>query len=160
MKQFLTGLCLCALTMSPAWAETIGTISANWEGKDRTWYVTKLDGKSDSSRQDIVAGDVVSLWGNPSDDVLAVPDDVLTLNFFAMRNPQGHVAMDPEVYYLVKGYTDAWHAGEGDDINVALTRYEKTKTSLQLGGTFHAMLQKGGESRAMDGRFEVTFNGD
>ncbi|WP_116134670.1 hypothetical protein [Tropicimonas sp. IMCC34043] len=158
MRHFLASLCLSALSLSAASAETLGTIEATWDGADRTWFITSGNGESQSS-VDTTAGvmDSVTLWGNPAETDLAATRDVVELSFVTMRGPTGKIATSGEMRYLLNAYQDFWDASEEGRTEVTLTAYDRSDTALHLAGTFEAKADHAGESRDVSGRFDVTF---
>lgn len=157
MKQVLSILAVLLLGSGSAQAESWGTITANWQGRAHTWFVTAQDGESQSSHDDSArVVDVISLWGNPQETDLAATKDAVSLSFMVMKGPKGQQAQGGEFYYLVSGFADKWEAAEGAT-DVALDVFEKSDTALHVKGTFRARPEKAGEAAEIDGAFDVTF---
>lgn len=154
----VTGMALAGALADRAGAETLGTIAATWDGQDRTWFITSRDGESQSTHKSLSKlGDVVGLWGNPGEDDLAATKDVLELTFTTMTGPQGKIGIGAEMRYLIQAYQDYWDASEEGQTKVTLTTYEKTDTALHIAGTFEARPAHAGETREVNGSFDVTF---
>lgn len=158
MKRLLTLLAFAGLSASIAHAETLGTITANWDGAERTWFITSADGESQSAHTDaarIIDGFI--LWGNPQESDLAAVKNVVSLEFSVMAGPKGKQAIDPALYILDAGFSDRWDASAEGQTEVMLETFEKTDASVHVTGSFHAMPAKAGETREIDGTFDVTF---
>ena len=75
-------------------ADTLGTITASIDGgAEKTWYVTAIDGETQSSWIQVMPGSMnmasVSLWGNPAEDQVGALSDALLLSVALVRQPGG-----------------------------------------------------------------------
>ncbi len=157
MKRIITVFAAFALGAGVAHADTLGTITANWQGGERTWFVTAKDGESQSSHDDSAkVVDMFTLWGNPEEADLAATKNAISLGFNVMRGPKGKEAHGTEFYYLLSGFSDRWEAGE-EETKVKLDLFEKTDTAVHVKGTFRASPTREGETAKIDGVFDVTF---
>ncbi len=138
-------------------AETWGTITANWQGEEQTWFITAKDGESQSSHDDSAKViDGFTLWGNPRETDLAATGNTIVLSFYVMRGPRGKEAHGTDFYYLLSGFSDKWEAGE-EDTEVSLELFDKTDTTVHVRGTFEASPMREGETTRVEGVFDVTF---
>lgn len=61
--------------------EVIGTITGAINGESRVWYVTELEGQSQSGWIDMGGLEDVTIWGNATDDTAGSPRDALIIGF-------------------------------------------------------------------------------
>lgn len=160
MKSLLAPAAALGLffAISPAFAETLGTISAEWQGEPRTWYATADGGESQSNYDDsakVVRS--VSIWGNPQESDLASTKDSVELTFTVMRGPKGMTAMAPEFRYFISGYSDMWNASDEGKVEVTLTSFEETDAAVHIIGSFTATPEHSGETTDVSGDFDITF---
>ena len=158
MKRLLTLLAFAGLSTSVAHADTLGTITGTWDGSERTWFVTAVDGESQSAHTDaarIIDGFI--LWGNPKESDLAAVKNVVSLEFTVMAGPKGKQAIDPALYVLDAGFSDRWDASAEGQTEVTIGSFEKTDTSVHVAGAFRATPIKADETREIEGTFDVTF---
>ncbi len=157
MNRITVAFAAFVLAAGAAQADTLGTITANWQGGEQTWFVTSQDGESQSSHDDSAKViDMFTLWGNPQETDLAATKNAISLGFNVMRGPKGKEAHGTEFYYLLSGFSDKWEAGE-DATAVKLELFEKTDTAVHVKGTFQASPTREGETAEIDGVFDVTF---
>ncbi|MGB2942433.1 MAG: hypothetical protein WBB04_04080 [Candidatus Macondimonas sp.] len=157
MKRIIILFAAFVLGTSAAHADTLGTITANWQGKKQTWFVTVKDGESQSSHDDSAKViDMFTLWGNPQETDLVATKNAISLRFYVMRGPKGKEAHGTEFYYLLSGFSDKWEAGE-EETEVKLEQFDKTDTTVHVRGTFQASPTRKGETAEIDGVFDVTF---
>ena len=158
MKRILSALAILGLSASAAYADTLGTITATWDGEERTWFITSMDGESQSSHTDAArVVDGFTLWGNPQESDLAATKGVVSLEFSVTAGPHGKQAIGSSLYYLDSGYSDMWDASADGQTEVTLETFDKTDTAVHVTGSFHATPAKAGETREIDGVFDVTF---
>jgi hypothetical protein len=157
MKRSIMVFAAFVLGAGAAHADTLGTITANWQGEEQTWFVTAKDGESQSSHDDSAKViDSFTLWGNPQETDLAATKNAISLRFYVMRGPKGKEARGTDFYYLLSGFSDKWEAGE-EDTEVKLELFDKTDTAVHVRGTFEASPKREGETTEIDGVFDVTF---
>ncbi|MBC7155798.1 MAG: hypothetical protein H5U19_14585 [Rhodobacteraceae bacterium] len=157
MKRIAMVFAAFVLGAGAVQADTLGTITANWQGKEQTWFVTAKDGESQSSHDDSAKViDMFALWGNPRETDLAATSNTIVLSFYVMRGPRGKEAHGTDFYYLLSGFSDRWEAGQ-EATEVSLELFDKTDTTVHVRGTFHASPKREVETTEIDGVFDVTF---
>lgn len=160
MKRIITAIAAVVLGAGAAHADTLGTITANWQGEEQTWFITAKDGESQSSHDDSAKViDTFTLWGNPQETDLAATKNSISLGFNVMRGPKGKEAHGTEFYYLLSGFSDKWEA-DAEETEVKLESFDKTDTAVHVSGTFRASPTREGKTAEIDGVFDVTFPTD
>lgn len=170
--HILKSLALCAtiLAAHPAMADTLGTITATMDGKERTWFITAEDGESQSSFVQPMAGMLTGssfiLWGVPDEGIVATMKDVLMLDATLMRGAGGMMPVTPTARYLVTGFKDQWIAVDEGQTEMTLTTIEPIDGGLHVAGTFTATANYTEDMREQDvdrskskvirGSFDVT----
>lgn len=121
-------------------AETLGRITASIDGgAEKTWFVTIIDGKTQSDWLQIMPGSLnmsaVNLWGNPDEGQFAATKDALVLGITIMRQPGGMIGLG-EVQYLENGFSEYWSTD--DSVNVKLDELSADGDMLTISGSFAA----------------------
>jgi hypothetical protein len=120
--------------------DVLGTITARLGETEMTWFITAEGGESQSAIAKMPGVPLydVSLWGNPADTDLAAMKGALLIDFSAMAAAGSANALEPTLQYLEEGYSGGWVAGSDDVLQVTLTRFEQSGTSMALAGNFAA----------------------
>ena len=150
-------------------ADTLGTITASIDGgAEKTWYVTAIDGETQSSWIQVMPGSMnmasVSLWGNPAEDQVGALSDALLLSVALVRQPGGMTGLGT-VQYLETGFRDFWST-EDNAVSVTIGALSADGDLLTISGSFEAEASlrrdASGEpadppaTKAIAGTFEVT----
>ena len=161
MTRFLTLLAVAGLSAGVAHAETLGTITGTWDGSERSWFITVIEGESQSAHNDAArVVETFTLWGNPEEDDLASVKNVVSLDFSVMTGAKGKQALNPALYVLENGFNDRWDGSADGQTEIKIETFVKTDASVHVTGTIHATPAKDGETRPFDGTFDVTFPRD
>ncbi|WP_137703341.1 hypothetical protein [Marimonas lutisalis] len=141
MKTKLLSLFAALLVASPALSETIGTVTASFDGKgERTFYALEDDGESQSfwiqTMPGMLNASSFSIWANPEEGTNAT-NDVLVLGGTLMRGPGGYIAI-ADFEYLESYYSVYWKNPDEDTVAMDLTKVEEDGDRLIVEGTFSA----------------------
>ena len=150
-----------------------GTITATFNGVERTWYITSdtLQGQyvsqSDWSRFGDVGPVHVTLFGHTTPTTVLSSREALMIDFSAWADNAERPLESTGVTYLSEGLTNHHTSDVGDDITIALDSLVFDGDTMQLSGTFSGTLgfrsMSGAEPSdgvseiaVTDGRFSAT----
>jgi hypothetical protein len=157
------------LVGTAAGAETLGHITASIDGgAEKTWFVTAVDGQSQSSWVQVMPGSLnmssASLWGNTTEDEVGSVNDALLLNVALVRQPAGMAGLGT-VQYLETGFRNFW-SSEENAATVTIADLSADGDLLTISGSFEAevtlRLDASGtaadppQRKSVAGTFEVT----
>jgi len=141
MKTALLSLSLALAAAGPALSETIGTVTASFDGAEaRTFYAFADGGESQSFWVQPLPGMLnassFSIWANPEEGA-DTANDVLVLGGTLIRGAGGYMVV-AEFEYLENGYSVYWTSPEEGAVAVDLAKVEEDGDRLIVEGTFAA----------------------
>ena len=141
MKTAPLALAFALAASGPALSETIGTVTASFDGKEpRTFYAFEDGGESQSFWVQPLPGMLnassFSIWANPEEGANSA-SDVVVIGGTLMRGPGGYMVV-AGFEYLENGYSLYWTNPEEDAVAVDLTKVEEDGERLVVEGTFTA----------------------
>ncbi|MEM1428274.1 MAG: hypothetical protein AAGG09_02340 [Pseudomonadota bacterium] len=164
MRETIAAACLAVLPFGTAIAETIGTVTAAFDGGEaRTFYANVVDGQSRSSWLSIMPGALTgasfSIWANPAAEANAM-SDVLVLGASLVRAPNGYRAI-AEAQYLESGFDRFWTAAEENAVQIELSGIEVDGDTLVVEGSFTAPLTyaEGASAPVLDPERQTVITG-
>ncbi|MFZ1468821.1 MAG: hypothetical protein WAT09_07545 [Paracoccaceae bacterium] len=120
--------------------DVFGTIDANIDGKERTWFLTSQDNTSQTFGLTIAIANLqsFSLWGQPTEQSLKAVDDSLLFTFDVMSVADQMIPLNASVMFLEDGWKSGWLANEADKISLSLTTLKKSDEGVFVEGNFNA----------------------
>jgi len=168
IKYFILSWSISLTIFSGATAQDVtGRIVAAIEGNEQTWFVTSLDGTSQSDWSGDPNFANVSIWGHPVENTTSAIKGSLLIGFQLVKSAGDHSAWTVEVSYLEDGYGGMYRVVEDDDASLTVESVSLDGDLLTVSGAFTAAMFYAtnygrdvdpSNSQSVEGAFTVTLS--